>query len=130
MSSRRLACALALICLPLAAHAQTFSGPSTWGNDHAKLVIQSIDATGRLSGTYTNTGPGFGCANRAFPITGWVDGDKVAYVVHRQDPANCTPIQSFSGFQRDGELLVEFMALYTENGSTRLIKGDDRYRKQ
>jgi len=72
MMLKRLACGLALLCLPLAAEAQSLAPQTTWVNDHAQFVIQSVDAEGRLAGSYTNYGPGFGCAGRAFPVTAYL----------------------------------------------------------
>ena len=126
---RPIAISLALLCLPLAAHAQSLAASTTWINDHAKFVIQSIDLNGRLTGTYTNYGQGFGCADRAFPVTGWVDGEMIGYVIQRKNPGNCTSIQSFSGFVRDGQLLVEYTAVATEAGRTGVL-GSDSYRRQ
>lgn len=130
MMARRLALALALLALPTAASAQSLAPQTTWANDHAQFVIQSVDADGRLAGTYTNHGAGFGCAGRAFPVTGWIDGDMISFTVHRQQPANCTTIQAWTGFVRDSQLLVEYLAVATEGGRTGLIKGSDRYRRQ
>ena len=130
MMAQRLASALALLVLPTAASAQSLASQTTWANDHAQLAIQSVDAEGRLAGTYTNYGAGFGCAGRAFPVTGWIDGGMISFAVHRQEPANCTTIQAWTGFVRDGQLLVEYLAVATEGGRTGLIKGSDRYRRQ
>ena len=129
MMARRLALALALLVLPTAASAQSLAPQTTWANDHAQLAIQSVDGQGRLAGTYTNHGAGFGCAGRAFPVTGWIDGDMISFAVHRREPANCTTIQAWTGFVREGQLLVEYLAVATEGGRTGLIKGSDRYRR-
>ncbi|MFZ5779213.1 MAG: avidin/streptavidin family protein [Pseudomonadota bacterium] len=130
MIGRKLALLLVIAALPATGHAQSFGPQTVWTNDHARLVVQSIDADGRLSGTYTNQGAGFGCAGRAFPVTGWVDGDKISFAVRRKDPANCTPIESWTGFMRDGELLVEFYAVVTDSGRTTILRGSDQYRRQ
>jgi hypothetical protein len=130
MILKRFASGLGLLCLPFAAEAQSLASQTIWVNDHAQLVIQSVDAQGQLAGIYTNYGSGFGCAARAFPVTGWIDGDTISFTVHRQEPANCTTIQAWTGFVRDGQLLVEYLAVATEGGRTGLIKGSDRYRRQ
>jgi Avidin family len=130
MRARRLALTLALLALSVAAEAQSLAPQTTWVNDHAQLVIQSVDSQGQLAGTYTNHGAGFGCAGNAFPVTGWIDGDLISFTVHRQEPANCTTIQAWTGFVRDGQLLVDYLAVATEGGRTGLIKGSDRYRRQ
>lgn len=130
MTLKRLAGSLALLCLPLAAEAQSLAPQTTWVNDHTQLVIQSVDGQGRLAGTYTNYGAGFGCAGRAFPVTGWIDGDTISFTVRRKDPANCTTIQAWTGLVREGQLLVDYLAVATEGGRSGLIKGSDRYRQQ
>ena len=130
MRARRLALTLALLALSVAAEAQSLAPRTTWVNDHAQLVIHSVDGRGHLAGTYTNHGAGFGCAGKAFPVTGWIDGDMISFAVHRREPANCTTIQAWTGFVRDGQLLVEYLAVAAEGGRTGLIKGSDRYRRQ
>jgi len=130
MTLKGFACSLALFALPFAAEAQSPASQTTWVNDHAKLFIQSVDGGGQLTGTYTNYGANFGCAGRLFPVTGWIDGDLISFTVHRKDPANCTTIQAWTGFVRDGQLLVEYLAAATEGGRSGLIKGTDRYRQQ
>ena len=130
MTLKRFACGLALFWLPFEAEAESLAPQTTWVNDHAQLVIQSVDSQGQLAGTYTNRGAGFGCAGRAFPVTGWIDGDMISFTVLRQEPANCTTIQAWTGFVREGQLLVEYLAVATEGGRTGLIKGSDRYRRQ
>ena len=130
MTLKQFACGLALLCQPFAVEAQSLAPQTTWVNDHAQLVIQSVDAQGQLTGSYTNYGAGFGCAGKAFPVTGWIDGDMVSFTVHRKEPVNCTTIQAWTGFVRDGQLLVDYLAVATESGRNGLIKGSDRYRRQ
>ena len=127
---RRFACCLILLCLPFAANAQSLAPQTTWVNDDAQFAIQSVDAQGRLAGTHTNHGAGFGCAGKAFPVTGWIDGEMISFTVHRKEPVNCTTIQAWTGFVHDGQLLVDYLAAATEDGRTALIKGSDRYRRQ
>lgn len=127
---RRATAVLGLLCLPVAATGQSIGPRTTWINDHAQFVIQSIDADGKLAGTYTNYGPGFDCTDRAFPVTGWVDGNLISFTTHRKDAGNCTSVQSWTGMVRDGRLLVEFIALKAEGGQTGLFKGSDSYRRQ
>ena len=130
MVVRHVVCLIGAICLPAGSHAQSLTAQTTWINDHAQFVIQSIDADGRLAGTYTNYGPAFGCAGQPFPVIGWVDGDKISYTVCRKNPGNCTAIQAWTGFVKDGELLVDFHAIATEGGRTGVLRGSDRYRRQ
>jgi hypothetical protein len=82
-------------------------------------------ADGRLAGTCTIYGAGFGCAGRAFPVT-----DMTSFTGHRQEPAYYTPIQAWAGFVREGRLVVEYLAVAMEGGRTGLIKATDRFRRQ
>lgn len=127
---RRFAAIASLLCLSSAATAQSPEPRAIWVNDYAQFVIDSIDADGKLAGTYTNYGRGFGCADRPFPVIGWIDGNMISFTVLRRNPANCTPIQSWTGVVRDGQLLVEYIALKSDGGQTSLFKGSDTYRRQ
>jgi hypothetical protein len=60
-----------LLALPAAVGAQSLAPRTIWINDHARFVIESIDADGKLTGTYENFGPNFTCAGPVFPVTGW-----------------------------------------------------------
>jgi hypothetical protein len=113
--------AFALLVLPAVACAQVpastpASAPasvsaSVWTNDHARLVIQSVGPDGRLSGTYQNFGSHFSCAGIVYPVTGWLDGDRISYTALRKDQRNCTAMESWLGTIRGNELVVEFIAL-------------------
>ena len=129
---RRIALSVCLLALPFAMHAQTSSLPvqTVWQNDHARLVIQSVDAEGKLVGTYQNSGSGFLCADIAYPVTGWVDGDRITFSTRRKDPRNCTNVQAWTGFVRDDELLVEFVAIYWNGTANVAVNGSDRYRRR
>jgi hypothetical protein len=127
---RLIALCAGLLALPTAAHAQSLAPQTMWVNDHARFVLQSIDPDGRLTGTYENVGANFSCAGQAFPVTGWVDGERISFAVRRKNPANCTSVQAWTGYVRGGELLVEFAAAYWDGTRDVVVKGVDRYRKQ
>lgn len=128
---RRFALSLPLLALPIAAHAQASSPPvqTVWQNDHARLVIQSVDAEGKLVGTYQNTGSAFSCADIVYPVTGWIDGDRITFSARRKDPRNCTNVQAWTGFVRGDELVVEYVAIYWNGTANVAMNGSDRYRR-
>jgi Avidin family len=127
----RIAFCIGLLALPIAAaRAQSLAPQTTWVNDHARFVIQSIDPDGKLTGTYENFGTNFSCAGQVFPVTGWVDGDRISYAARRKNPGNCTSVQAWTGYVRGGELLVEFAAVFSDGTRDVVVKGEDRYRKQ
>lgn len=117
----------AFFLLPAASYAQA---PSTWTNDHARLVIQAVDRDGRITGTYENFGSGFSCAGIVYPVTGWLDGDQIGYTALRKDRRNCTPMESWMGTIRGNELVVEFIALGWHGSEVVILKGSDAYRRQ
>jgi hypothetical protein len=118
---------IGLLVLPIAARSQSLQPQTTWVNDHARFVIQSIDADGKLTGTYENIGANFSCAGQAFPVTGWADGERISYAVRRKSPGNCTSIEAWTGYVRGGELLVEFYAVLWDGTQDVVLKGTDRY---
>jgi Avidin family len=119
-----------LTALPAAVHAQSLAPRTTWINDHARFVIESIDPDGKLSGTYENFGANFMCAGQVFPVTGWTDGERISYAVRRKNPGNCSSVQGWTGYVHDGELLVEFAAAFADGRQDVVPKGADRYRRQ
>ena len=72
---------------------------------------------------YENIGPNFSCAGQVFPVTGWVDGERISYVVRRKNL-----LQAWTGFVRGGELLVEFTAVFWDGTQDAVLRGADRYR--
>lgn len=127
---RLIALCTGLLASAHAADAQSPAPQTIWINDHARFVIQSIDPDGKLTGTYENFGPNFSCAGEVFPVTGWVDGERISYAVRRKNPGNCTSVQAWTGYVREGELLVEFAAVFWDGTRDVVLKGEDRYRKQ
>lgn len=101
-----------------------------WANDHAKLVIQSVGPDGRLAGTYQNWGVNFSCSFIEYPVTGWLDGDRIGFTTLRQDHRNCTYMETWMGVIRGNELLVDFMALGARDGRPEILRGADSYRRQ
>ncbi len=127
---RLVALCIGLVALPIAARCQSLVPQTTWVNDHARFIVRSIDADGKLTGTYENIGANFLCAGQVFPVTGWVDGERISYAVRRNNPANCSSVQAWTGYIRGGELLVDFVAVFWDGTQNAVVKGADRYRRQ
>lgn len=125
---RHVGLCVVLAGLSISAHAQTPF--AIWANDHARFVIQSVDADGKLTGTYENLGSALPCAGTVYPVTGWIDGDRITYSVRRKDPRNCTSVQAWTGYFRGGELLVDYVGIGWNGTENVVLKGGDRYRKQ
>lgn len=123
--------ALALLVLPTAAGAQSLAPQTRWVNDHgSELVIQSIGADGRLTGTYSSNLPDYKCRNIAFPVVGWVDGDRISYAMQaRNGSANCGTMTSWTGYLQGGRLYAEWGLAYFDAGTKRpmLDHGTDIY---
>jgi hypothetical protein len=134
MSSKasRPAAVLTLLVLTATARAQSPAPQTTWINDHgSELVIQSIAADGRLTGTYSSSAPNFKCRNIAFPAVGWVDGDRIAYTVQWKNAnVDCNQITSWTGFARTGRIFVEWSLVYFDaiEGRQSLSRGFDQYK--
>ncbi len=116
-----------LAMLPTASGAET--APMVWTNDHARFVIQSVAPDGRLTGTYEN-GSGFLCGGVTYPVTGWIDGDRISYTVLRKDPRGCGAMQTWTGFINAGELVVQYLDVFSKAGENSIVSGSDRYRRQ
>ena len=117
-----------LMGLSASAYAQTPS--AVWANDHARLVIQSVDGDGKLTGTYENFAGNLACSGSTFPVTGWIDGDRMTFSVRRKDPRNCTSVQAWTGYVASGELVVEYVGVGWNGKENVVLNGRDRYRKE
>lgn len=127
----RISLCAVLAMLPTASGAQTASpsSPIVWANDHARFVVQSVAPDGRLTGTYEN-GSSFACGGVAYPVTGWIDGDRISYTVLRKDSRGCGAMQTWTGFFNAGELVVQYLDLFSKGGENSIVSGSDRYRRQ
>ena len=122
----------AFLALTSMASAQGLAPQTSWVNDHgSELVIQSIAADGRLTGTYSSSTPNFNCRNVAFPLAGWADGDRLAYAVQWKNAnVDCAQITSWTGFARNGLIHVEWILVYFDaiEGRQILRRGFDQYK--
>lgn len=129
-----LAVAVAVLAVPGAAGAQTFTPQTAWANDHGStLTIGEIGADGRLSGTYSSSLPDYPCRNVAFPLVGWVDGDRISYTMRaRTGSTDCGTITSWTGVVREGRLEAEWVLAYADpkSGKAMLTRGTDVYRRK
>ena len=123
---------MAFLAMATASHAQAPAPQTRWVNDHgSELFIESVGPDGRLAGTYSSSAPNFQCRNIAFPLTGWLDGERVAYTVQwKNDKVNCNQITSWTGFAHGGRIFVEWSLVYfdTIEGRQSLSRGFDQYR--
>lgn len=128
----RLLAAAAFLAVSTAAQAQTPAPNTRWVNDHgSELFLESIGPDGRLTGTYSSSLPGFACRNIAFPLVGWMDGDRLAYSVQWKNAnVDCAQITSWTGFARHGRIFVEWSLVYRDatEGRPNLSRGFDQYK--
>ncbi len=124
---------LAALCVavPLAT-AQSPSVTGTWVNDHGStLVIRSIGPDGSVTGTYASSTPGYKCAGVAFPIVGWMDGQRISYtVLWKNASVDCNSITSWTGYFNAGRLGVEWVVTFDEYGAPTIRTGSDSYVRQ
>lgn len=125
---RQVALWLMFLGIPFSANAQT--PVAIWSNDHARFTIQSVEGDGKLTGTYENLGGSLPCAGTVYPVTGWIDGDRITYSTRRKDPRSCTSVQAWTGYIRGGELLVEYVGIGWNGAENVVLNGRDRYRKE
>lgn len=123
---------VAVSAAPGAAGAQSFTPQTAWANDHGStLTIREIGADGRLSGTYSFNIPGYACRNIDFPLTGWVDGDRIAYTMRAKTAsADCGFVVSWTAVIREGRLEAEWVRADADprSGRSILVHGTDLYR--
>jgi hypothetical protein len=127
-----LVCAVGALVVPALAGAQSLAPQTAWINDHGSvLVIQSIAPDGRLTGTYSNSMPGTPCDNVAFPLTGWVDGERITYSIRRKNASvDCGSVSSWTGYLVKGRIYAEWSTGQWDAHTSQalLTRGTDVYR--
>ena len=87
---------VALSLVSFDALAQSVPVPSTWKNQrNSVLTISSIDASGKLTGTYVNNAPGTLCLTTPYGAAGRVSGKTVRFWVNFTG-AGCFTVSEWS----------------------------------
>ena len=122
---RVLLTAACLIATGTAGLAQSFAPNAVWTNQNGStLTIKQIAPDGSFTGSYVSHGSG-SCQGDAFPVIGWIDGQKVSFIVHWVNAKeNCEAITSWTGYrERRGVLLRWNRVFFGMNGGTLLRSG-------
>jgi hypothetical protein len=125
-----LAIAAGVLAVGDASFAQSFQANATWTNQHGStLTIQAIAPDGSFTGSFVNRSPG-PCDNERFPVSGWIDGQKVSFTVRWANAnADCEAITSWTGYRgRNGVLARWLLVHFNRNGIPILSSGTDIFR--
>jgi hypothetical protein len=119
--------AIALLLRPIAGWAQSFSPNSTWTNQAgARLTIESVAADGSFAGSFVNRGGDSACRNTPYHVSGWIDGQKIAFSVRwTNTTANCQAITTWSGFLGLKGLQTQWVVVYIKRGNPTISSGKD-----
>jgi hypothetical protein len=115
--------------------AQGIPAGSTWENQRGStLRIISIDSsTGAVQGEYINQAAGFGCKVTPYTVTGWVDGDKIAFAVRwKNATADCKSLTSWTGYLEKGFLVTDWNLVHMDAdlGRPTIMRGSDLFTKK
>jgi hypothetical protein len=127
--------ALGLVLAATAGCAQTIPANSIWENQRGSMLkITSIDGTtGALVGEYVNQAAGFACKGTPYPVTGWVEGEKIGFSVRwKNATADCKSITSWTGYLEKGLLVTDWDLAYTDSslGHATNMRGSDIFHKK
>jgi hypothetical protein len=125
-----LAIAAGVLAVGDASFAQSFQANATWTNQHGStLTIQAIAPDGSFTGSFVNRSAG-PCDNERFPVSGWIDGQKVSFTVRWANAnADCEAITSWTGYRgRNGVLARWLLVHFNRNGIPILSSGTDIFR--
>jgi hypothetical protein len=119
--------AAALPMWPAAVFAQSFQANSTWTNQiGSTLTIESLAPNGSFAGAYVNQAGDLACRNSPYRVSGWIDGQKIAFSVRWVNAtANCQAITSWSGFLGPKGLLMQWVIVHLKKGEPALTSGKD-----
>jgi|TARA_B110000259_G_scaffold162177_1_gene186774 hypothetical protein len=106
--------------------------PSAWDNQSGStLVINSIDSTGLITGTYVNRAPGYACQNIPYPVTGWAYGTAITFnTIWQSASASCNSITAWTGFLYQGKISTLWSLTINGSSSTsQIIRGNDTFKQ-
>jgi avidin family protein len=123
------ALATGLLLVPATGSAQSFAPNSIWTNQTgARLTIESIAADGSFTGSLVNRGGDFACRNAPYHVSGWIDGQKIAFSVRwTNTTANCQSITTWNGFVGPKGLQTQWVLVYLKKGDPTISSGKDLF---
>lgn len=101
---------------------------SAWTNQSGStLFIDSISASGQLTGTYVNRASGYQCQNSPYPVTGWIYGSAITFTTDwRNSTESCNSITAWTGFYYQGTIQTLWQLVINGSSNTnQIIKGED-----
>jgi hypothetical protein len=88
--------------MPMAAadsELQKLLAASGWVNQSGSVMNFAVGPSGQISGTYVNNAAGTGCQGSAYPLTGWVYGNNIAWsVTWTNAVASCNSVTAWGGY--------------------------------
>lgn len=127
---RALLSAACLVAASTAGLAQSFLPNAVWTNQNGStLTIKQIAPNGSFTGLYVSHGSG-SCQGDAFPVIGWIDGQKISFIVRWANAKeNCEAITSWTGYlDRRGVLMRWNRVYFGSNGNTVMRSGTQIFR--
>lgn len=78
---------------------QQFLAATGWVNQSGSVMNYTYSASGQITGTYINNAKGTGCQGTPFPLTGWINGNTIAWsVIWKNSTVNCNSVTAWGGY--------------------------------
>jgi hypothetical protein len=122
-----LAIAICVVAVAVPGFAQLFQPNAIWTNQHGStLTIRAIAPDGSFTGSFVNRSRG-PCDNERYPVTGWIDGEKVSFTVRWVNAkSNCEAITSWTGYLDHRGVLARWIFVhFNRDGVPILSSGTD-----
>ncbi len=107
---------------------------SSWVNQNGSVMSFSLMANGTISGTYVNNAPGFQCQGTPYPLTGFINGNTIAWSVQWNNAnQNCNSVTAWGGYYDANAMMIvtNWVLAYQQasgGGATQL--GKDMFKRQ
>lgn len=98
---------------------------SGWVNQSGSIMNFTALATGQITGTYINNAAGTGCQGSPYPLTGWINGNNIAWsVTWTNTTQNCNSVTAWGGYYTSstGQITTNWVLAYqsASGGTTQL----------
>jgi hypothetical protein len=104
-----------------------------WVNQSGSVMNFTLAAGGIISGSYINNAPGTGCQGTAYPLTGWVYGNTIAWsVAWTNATASCNSVTAWAGYYdpNTSAILTQWSLAYQTGSGGAIQRGGDVFKYQ
>jgi hypothetical protein len=104
-----------------------------WVNQSGSVMNFTVNSDMSIVGSYINNAAGTGCQGTSYPLSGWINGNNIAWTVSWSNPsADCNSVTGWAGYyDPNSDSIISSWSLAYQSGSGGQIQlGNDTFTYQ